>query len=60
MEGKKITDHQYQYHSQRQIIYKHHIFQVSGQVNPIFDKCQIVSVHRHLTIGITLYFGAVR
>jgi len=39
---------QYLHHSQQHLIYRYHIFMVSGQVDPIIDNCQIISVHRHL------------
>ena len=50
-EGNGVaTDVIYQYrnHSQQQLKYRYYIFLVSGQVNPIFDNCQIISVHRHI------------
>ena len=33
--------YQYRQHSQQQLIYKYHIFLVSGQVSSIFDNRQI-------------------
>jgi len=30
------------------LIYKYHIFLLSGQVNPIWGNCQIIYVHRQL------------
>ncbi len=34
------------HYSKQQSIYRYHIFLVSGQVNPIYGRCQIITVHR--------------
>jgi len=49
--GEERISCQYLQHSKQELIYKYHFYLVTGQVNPNFDLCQIISVYRQVKIS---------